>query len=189
MNEKLKNDGYVIIKNFLPKEFCNFIQIYFKIRQDTLEYDFDSQCNESKSFYSDPLIETILLTSCKKLSEVTEIDLIPQYSYCRIYSKGDELKIHTDRPECQFSATLCLGRPEKEPNSAIYMSQEKNENSGREVFLEVGDLCFYRGTEMFHWRKPFEQSWFLQCFLHYTDKNGIYGNLLYDGRRNLGLKK
>lgn len=189
MNADLEKNGYVVVKNFLPKEFCKFIQVYFKIRQDTLAYVIDEQCPKSKSFYADPLIETILLTSCKKLSEITEIDLIPQYSYTRIYGKGDELKIHLDRPECEFSATICLGRPSLESNSAIYMSKQNDKNSGTELFLEEGDLCFYRGTEMYHWRNPIEQSWLLQAFVHYTNKNGCYGNIIYDGRRSLGVYK
>jgi hypothetical protein len=189
MNAELEKNGYIVIKNFLPKELCKFIQVYFKIRQDTLEYTIDDQCPKSKSFYADPLIETLLITSCKKLSEITEIDLVPQYSYARVYGKGDELKIHRDRPECEFSATICLGRPSQETNSAIYMSKQDNINTGTELFLEEGDLCFYRGTEIYHWRKPFDQSWFLQAFIHYTDKNSPYGDRIFDGRRTLGIKK
>lgn len=189
MNDELKKNGYIIIKNFIPKEFCKFIQIYFKIKQDSLDYVIDDQCPLSKSFYADTLIETLLLTSCKKLSEISGVDLLPQYSYARVYAKGDHLKKHIDRPECQFSVTVCLGRPQNEPNSAIYMSKQNDENTGTELFLEEGDLCLYRGTEIYHWRKPFEQSWFLQAFMHYTDKNGPYGGRIFDGRRSLGIKK
>lgn len=189
MNAQLKENGYLVIKNFLSKDFCKFIQVYFKIRQDTLDYTIDSQCPKSKSFYADPVIETILLTSCKKLSEITEIDLIPQYSYARVYGQGDELKIHRDRPECEFSATLCLGTPSQQPKSAIYMSKYNDESTGAELVLEEGDLCFYRGTEMYHWRKPIDQTWLLQAFIHYTNKNGPYGNVIFDGRRTLAIKK
>lgn len=189
MNKNLEENGFLIIKNFLPLDFCKFTSLYFKIRQDTLEYDIDNQCPESKSFYADPLTETLLLSSCKKLSEVTEIELIPQYSYTRVYGYREVLKIHSDRPECQFSATLCLGRPKDYPIWPIYFSKENNINTGKELLLEEGDLCFYRGTEMYHWRNMLDAPWYLQSFLHFVDRNGPYGSKLFDNRRALGVKE
>lgn len=189
MNEEFKEKGYLVVRNFIPKELCRFSQVYYKIRQDALQYDIDHQCPESKSFYADPFCETLLLTSCKKLSEVTGLNLLPTYSYTRVYAKKDELVIHRDRPECQYSATLCLGRPLNEEISPIYMSKTDNVKDASELMLEEGDLCIYMGDRMYHWRKPFEQTWYLQTFLHYVDKDGQYGNRLYDGRRTLGIKK
>lgn len=189
MNKEFQEKGYLVVKNFIPKELCKFSQVYYKIKQDALQYDIDEQCPESKSFYADTFCETLLLTSCKKLSEITELELLPTYSYTRVYAKGDELVIHTDRPECQYSATLCLGRPPTEEISAIYMSESPDGSNASELLLEEGDLCIYMGTRMSHWRKPFEQSWYLQTFLHFVDKNDKYGNRLFDGRRSLGIKK
>jgi hypothetical protein len=189
MNEILNRDGYLIIKNFIPKELCQFANVYFKIKQDSLQYEIDSQCPESKSFYADTFIETLLLTSCKKLTEVTGINLIPQYSYARVYGKGEVLKIHRDRPECQYSATLCLSRPKELPIWPIFFSKEKNVSGENALLLEEGDLCFYKGTELYHWRNECMVPWHLQAFLHYVDKNDVYGNIIYDGRRSLGIKK
>lgn len=189
MHNKFHQDGYLIVKNFIPKDLCNFSKVYFKIRQDTLDFVIDPQCPESKSFYSDIFCETLLLSSCKKLSELTNIDLLPTYSYTRIYAKNDELKIHRDRPECQYSATLCLARPQKEKISPIYFSKYENGKDASELFLEEGDLCIYKGMEMWHWRNPFEQSWYLQTFLHYVDSKGPYAGNIFDGRRCLGISK
>lgn len=189
MNAEFQEKGYLVVKNFVPKDLCKFSQIYYKIRQDTLDYTIDDQCPLSKSFYADAFCETLLLTSCKKLSETIDVELIPTYSYTRVYGKKEDLVIHRDRPECQFSATLCLGRPSNEPISAIYMSKHEDKSHAAEVLLEEGDLCIYRGTEIYHWRNPFEQSWYLQTFLHYVDKNGPFGNRMFDGRRTLGVKK
>lgn len=189
MNKEFDKNGYLIIKDFIPKELCDFAKVYFKIRQDTLYFDIDSQCPESKSFYADTFCETLLLSSCKKLSELTDIELLPTYSYARIYAKGDELVTHVDRPECQYSATLCLGRPKNEPISPIYFARDKYGKDTKELLLEEGDLCVYKGNDMWHWRKPFEQSWYLQTFLHYVDKNGPYAHTIFDGRRCLGIQK
>lgn len=189
MNSELAEKGYVVLRNFFSKEICDFSRVYFRIRQETLEYDIDRQCPLSKSFYGDPFAESLMLSSAKKLSEITDLMLIPTYSYTRIYSKHEELVLHRDRPECQYSVTCCLGRPMSEPVSAIYFSKFEDGSNATEVFLEPGDVCIYRGMDIYHWRKPFEQSWYLQTFLHYVDGNDKYADRLYDGRRSLGIKK
>jgi hypothetical protein len=181
--------GYHVIRNFIPKELCDFAKVYYKIRQDTLEYDIDSQCPGSKSFYADPFCETLLLSGCKKISDEINIPLAPTYSYTRIYGQGDELKIHRDRGECEISATLCLGRPASDEISPIYFSRNETGHDKTELLLDEGDLCVYRGTELYHWRSPFKQTWYLQTFIHYVDMNGPYRNRIFDGRRCLGIKK
>ncbi len=181
--------GYQVIRNFIPKELCDFAKVYYKIRQDTLDYDIDSQCPGSKSFYADPFCETLLLTGCRKISDTIDVSLIPTYSYTRIYARGDELKIHRDRGECEYSATLCLGRPSSSDISPIYFSRCDTGQDETELLLDEGDLCVYKGTELYHWRKPFVQPWYLQTFIHYVDKNGPYRNQVFDGRRSLGIRK
>ena len=39
----------------------------------------------------------------------TGMDLVPTYSYTRLYEKGNILKRHKDRPSCEVSTTLHLG--------------------------------------------------------------------------------
>ena len=189
MNSNFGENGFLVIRNFIDSGICNFSKLYFKIRQDTLDYDIDEQCPLSKSFYGDAFCETLLLTAVKPLCEVSGINLIPTYSYTRVYAKDDELKIHTDREECEYSATLCLGRPKDEPISPIYFSKNKDGSGAVSFCLEEGDLCLYKGNIIYHWREPFTQKWYLQTFLHYVDGDGPYSHLAFDGRRTLGLKK
>ena len=39
------------------------------------------------------------------MQKETGLQLIPTYSYARIYKKGDILKRHKDRPSCEISTT------------------------------------------------------------------------------------
>jgi hypothetical protein len=57
------------------------------------------------------------------------------------------------------------------------------------ILKNPGDLCLYRGCDLYHWRPPFENKWYLQAFLHYVDGNGTYKDQLYDGRPFLAMKK
>ena len=68
-----------------------------------------------------------------------------------------------------------------------YNNESKHEFLKVPVNLEPGDMLIYKGCDLFHWREKFEGEHHLQAFLHYNDKNGPYGDNLYDGRENLGL--
>jgi hypothetical protein len=185
-----KEHGYQIVRNFLDADFVKFIQQYFilRIRAGHSELG-DIQAPNSFIFYGDPLIETILDNSCKSLSKFAGINLLPTYSYTRLYGCGDELKIHRDRPSCEISATLALGFPEGDKINSIYFSENEDGSNSTEIILNPGDLCIYRGCNLYHWRPKFTQKWYLQAFLHYVDENGEYKENIYDGRPCLGMSK
>jgi hypothetical protein len=113
-------------------------------------------------------------------------NLIPQYTYARIYKNGSDLKIHSDRPECQYSVTLCLGGDYEKP-WPIWIRDYAGKS--HEVPLDEGDMVVYHGTELEHWRDKFEGNMQYQLFMHYVDSEGEYKDRLFDGRPNLGLKK
>ena len=54
-------------------------------------------------------METLLMKVMPIMAEQTKLDLIPTYSYARVYEKGSILKRHKDRPSCEISTTLNLG--------------------------------------------------------------------------------
>lgn len=181
-----KKNKYLIIRNFLSEDFLGLIQDYFFVRAKSgAAQRKDSQAPGSFSFYSDPLMETILDRSCKELSKKSKVDLLPTYSYTRIYIEGNELLNHRDRPSCEISATLSLGF-EGEVNP-IYFSKNEDKTDAVEILLNPGDICLYRGCDLWHWRPPFKNKWYLQSFLHYVDANGPYKEWIYDERKFLAM--
>jgi hypothetical protein len=185
-----RETGYEIIRNFLEPEFVSFIQEYFFVRIKAQQARVgDVQAPFSYSFYGDPLLETILAKSCEPLSKIAGIKLLPQYSFTRLYQEKEELIIHRDRPSCEISATLSLGFPEGEEINSIYFSKNEDKSDATEIKLNPGDLCLYRGCDLYHWRESFKSQWYLQAFLHYVDENGPYADQIYDGRPFLGWLK
>jgi hypothetical protein len=190
MKNDFKENGFYVVKNFLEKDFINFIQEYFFVRIKAGHDDegLDFQIVQAKAFYADPLIETILLSSADSLSELIGVKLLPTYTYTRLYFYGAELKKHIDRPSCEISATLALGIPKNQSINPIYFSRDKDGKDAVEILLEPGDLCLYRGCELWHWRPQFNQNWYLQAFLHYVDADGPFGkDHLYDCRPFLAM--
>lgn len=183
-------DGYYVIKNFLEENFVQFIQSYFFTRINAGQAELgDEQAPNSFFFYGDPLMETILGSSTDSLGKIIGKNILPTYSYTRLYGQGDELLIHKDRPSCEISATISLGLPENEKINSIYFSKNEDKSDYTEIILSPGDLCIYQGYDLYHWREPFTQKWYLQSFLHYVDADGPYKNLIYDERPTLGMQK
>jgi len=142
----------------------------------------DAQVPNTWSNYSDLMCEIVLYRLLPLMEDITKLELIPNYSYTRIYKNGDVLKKHIDRPSCAISTTIFLGGEEW----PIYLKPKKEKQV--EVNLKQGDMLVYKGCEFVHWRNKFKGQNCGQVFLHYRDKNeeGAMSNI-FDGRTHLGL--
>jgi hypothetical protein len=129
---------------------------------------------------------------------ITGLDLVPTYSYARIYKHGDILKRHKDRPSCEISTTLNLGGDPWpiyiDGTGADNVIDEQrniikpNAPEGTKVLLEVGDMLVYSGCELEHWREPFKGQVCGQVFLHYNHRNGLFADKnKFDKRPLLGV--
>ena len=172
---------YHVIKNALSYELANFIFNYFLLKRDAVKWMYehdvtwdngllgswsDQQVPNTYSCYSDFAMETLLVKMLPVMAKETGLQLVPTYSYARIYKKGDILRRHKDRPSCEISTTLNLGG---EPwpifidgtGADAVIDEYKNIHKpnappGTKVLHEVGDMLVYSGCELEHWREPFE---------------------------------
>jgi signal peptidase I len=181
-------NGYEVIKQFIEKDFVEFTQDYFSLKINSGDMDLDDpQAKGNYTWYGDPLIETILQNSCEPIGNIIGVKIVPTYCFTRLYNKGDVLKKHLDRSSCEISATLSLGYSDDSSPNPICFSNNIDEIV--EIYLEPGDLCVYRGCDLYHWRPPIQNTWLLQSFLHFVDGEGQYKNFIYDGREYLGFPK
>ena len=184
-------DNYKVVKEAISFELANFLFNYFLLKREAVGYMYsnnwtydngvfgtwkDQQVPNTYSIYGDPVFDTLLMKMLPVMNRETGLDVIPTYSYARIYKKGDILKRHKDRPSCEISTTLNLGG---DPWS-IFLEGEK-------VDLNVGDMLIYEGCKLEHWREPFEGEHCGQVFLHYNNKKGEFKDInIFDGRDKLG---
>ena len=181
-------------------ELANFCYNYFLLKRDAINFMYqhnilpnnplhgtweDNQVPGAYSIYGDPVMDTLLVKVLPVMKEKTGLDLVPTYSYARVYEEGHELKRHKDRPSCEISTTLNLGgdlwpiylEPSGEPNK-----------EGIRIDLEPGDMLIYSGCDLEHWREPFKGKMCGQVFLHYNHINGPFAKEnLYDKRPMLGM--
>jgi hypothetical protein len=210
-----RNLKYQIIKKAISYELANFIFNYFMLKRDAVSFMYknnihsqsgllgtwtDEQVPNTYSNYADFAMETLMMKVLPVMQKETELQLIPTYSYARIYKNGDILKRHKDRPSCEISTTLNLGGDPwpifidgTGADSVIdeYKNIHKpNAPKGTEVLLDVGDMLVYSGCDLEHWREPFEGNICGQVFLHYNHVNGPFAEKnKFDGRPMLGVPK
>ena len=204
---------YQVIEKAVSYELANFIFNYFMLKRDAVDrmyknnitYDTgllgtwgDKQVPNTYSHYADPVMETLLMKVLPIMKRETDLDLIPTYSYARIYKQGDILKRHKDRPSCEISTTIHLGGTKWpifiDPTGSNNVVDEyknihrPNAPEGNKVLLDVGDMLVYSGCELEHWREPLEGNTCAQVFLHYNHVNGPFAEKnRFDKRPMLGI--
>jgi len=209
-----KKKKYLIIKKALSKEMSYFCTRYFTFKRQVahtlIEKKYispfetifgtwgDSQVPNAYCNYADLVMEVLLVELMPLMQKMTDLKLTPNYSYARIYKKGDVLHRHKDRFSCEISTTLNLGGDPwpiyLDPTGKDYVIDpyknimKPNAPKGIKILLQPGDMLVYKGNELEHWREPFEGEECSQVFLHYNNikTKGSTENL-FDTRPHLGL--
>ena len=211
-----KTKKYQVIKGALSKELANFIFNYMMLQRDAVDFMMknnkvnpanpfignrvDHQIPGAYSKYADWVMETLLMFMIPIMKAKTGMELVPTYSYTRLYEKGNILRRHKDRPSCEISTTLHLGGDEwpifLDPSGQNFVIDEFKQihkpgaPKGVRVDLKVGDMLIYSGCDLEHWREPFQGNVCSQVFLHYNHANGPYAKTnLFDKRPILGVPK
>jgi hypothetical protein len=178
-----EENGYVILKQFVPLLMCDYISENIKVLEVSSYFDYgDTQVEKAFSAAAPVITETLLDVMSPILSQAINCELYPTYSYMRIYVKGAKLERHQDRPSCEVSATLPLSYD----SPSIWPLYIEAGNKVIGVELEPGDALIYKGIEIPHWREAFEGERQVQVFLHYVRKDGDYSEYKFDKRPHLG---
>ena len=211
-----KKNKYQVIRGAISKELANIAYTYLQISAEADNWMLTNQVTHDKNplvgnfkdkqvpgsyaKYADRLMETLLIKTIPVMKAKTNLDLIPTYSYTRLYRTGNILNRHKDRPSCEISTTLCLGGD----TWSIFIDPTGSNNvideykgvmkpdapKGNKIDLNPGDMLIYSGCELEHWREPFQGKLCGQVFLHYNHANGPYAKTnLYDKRPMLGIVK
>ena len=196
-----KKNKYQVIRKVLSPEMTYFCSRYFTFKRQVATTLFDhkyispfesmfgswadDQIPNTYSHYAYLVMEVLLAELLPLMMKKTGLKLTPNYSYARIYKKGDELKRHKDRFSCEISTTLNLGG---DPWPIFLEPSGKKGMKGVKIDLKPGDMLVYRGCDLEHWREPFEGDSCTQVFLHYNNlkTKGSEENL-FDRRPHLGL--
>ncbi len=182
----VNNLGFCIVRDALPLSVVQLLQTQFEmVRYLNPAADInrgDGAVPNSFSFYASFPSESLLVTMQSAIEQIVDVPLLMSFSYFRIMYTGAFLPLHRDRPNCEYSATICIEEDVDYPYP-IFMK----DLSGvvHEVFLSPGDMAVYKGCEVQHWRLPYQGQRHIQTFVHYVDANGPYREFELDKRTGI----
>lgn len=170
--ELLEKQKAIHVKNLVSEDLLKFFTNVL-IRESVIALKKqDTQVPNALSImHHEVVFETLLERVWPTMEQIVGEELIPTYAYARLYSNGDELKPHKDRPACEVSASIQLGRSHHYA-WPIFMG-------GTRIDMAEGDAVIYKGCEIEHWRSVCdgpEGYYSGQVFLHYVKANGAYAD-------------
>lgn len=179
MNARLEQNNFLFVPNFISQEHAQALNQEFFILERDNGCTKDNQAPNSPAIYNfKPFLELL----CQKTNEVTNLieeQVLPTYTYARIYKNGEVLNRHRDRPACEISLTVHLGG-----DADWGISVQKPSGEEATLDLKQGDAMLYLGCVADHWRStPFSGQNYSQVFLHYVRSNGPHAWAYFDKKQ------
>ena len=187
--EAFAKNRYVYLSGVLNREDCEQLTNYMFDLYNKGQLEKDPQCPLSDSIYGSEVFDAILEKLATPLSAQLGVELLPTYTYARIYRPNETLVKHKDRESCEISGTMTLGFDPGSGIWPIFFGKNDDDVVGTPMEINTGDLVMYRGNELNHWRPQYKGQWQVQVFFHYVDANGPHKDFAYDKRPTLGIKR
>tara|TARA_R110000803_G_scaffold106364_1_gene174444 strand:- start:234 stop:854 length:621 start_codon:yes stop_codon:yes gene_type:complete len=190
LRDSLNNEGYCQVNNIFHPQLIDYFKLSSGLLQledlysDKEENNLVKSTNKrDKAQYAPFIGETLLLYLTSIYSKISGKNLTPTYSFYRNYFQGNSLNRHTDRPSCQYSATIQIDSS-KDESWPIWIQSKNRQDI--ECNSKIGDAVFYKGEEVEHWREELQYEYSSHLFLHWVDKDDpTYKEFWLDGRKNL----
>lgn len=177
MNTQLAENNYIIINNFISLSKAKSLAEQFNTYCAEYDVPDDPQVLNSQSKYDFiPFVE-LLVEKNEIVGKLVGENVLPTYSYARIYRHGNILPGHVDKCQCEISLTVNL---ECDNIWDIWIETPKGK---KYVSLGPGDAMLYLGMEGMHGREPFNGESCTQVFLHYVRSDGPYFRTYFDKKQ------
>lgn len=175
MRLEIIQNNYLHVPRFITDYEAQLLAKEFKEYCKKFNIQGDPQAPNSHAMYNFlPFVKLLV----KKISHVNELlgeEVLPTYTYARVYKNGSVLERHRDRPACEISFTINL---EKDTDWPLYF--QRPDNSEAQAELTPGDAVLYLGCQADHWRNKFEGKEHTQLFMHYVRSNGTKSWAFFD---------
>lgn len=177
----------VKLENFFDDTVLNLLTEYYLSHPDLKIEKSQGYIawNGSKtlSLSGDHLSNSMGNTLAKHLSSILNREVLPSYSYARVYEKGSELLKHTDRDACELTLSINIYHDDNVSEN-LYMSNSLDDSSDYiTIESRPGDIIIFNGSNdngFVHWRDPIKSEKILQLFCHYVYKDGDKSHLAFE---------
>ena len=167
MQLEIIQNNYLHVPGFITSDEACTLAKEFKKHCLKFNLQGDPQAPNSQTIYNFLPFLRLLISKIPQVNTLLGEEVLPTYTYARVYKEGSELQRHRDRPACEISLTINLN---KDVNWPIYF--QRPDDSETSLELNPGDAVLYLGCQADHWRNKFEGEEHIQVFLHYVRAYG-----------------
>jgi hypothetical protein len=165
--------GYVGLDGLVPPFHIGAMRRYYRahLRAGTFKFG-DDQVSRRHIAHNEPVASYVHHQLTTLVGDLAETEIKPSYSYLAAYHSGSVLERHTDRPQCEYSVTLCIdATPEPQAQSAWPIDLDTTDGRLR-VWQHIGDGLLYRGRYIPHSRERLPEGYSsTSLLLHYVDQS------------------
>ena len=184
LTKKYTFDEYnpLVVENVFCDSFLKMIQNYYSTNIKNKVYALgDKQSNRYKG-HNEPMSRFLQYEILPLIEHVVGSKLEPTYTYLSCYVKGSDLPAHTDRPECQYTVSFMIDKPDglewpiyvdkrKEPikfkgRYRDYINSDNIEHC-IPVDCNAGGIMMFNGTDHIHFREHLTEEYCNIALLHY----------------------
>lgn len=173
-------DGYRVVDALLTPEQCAFLRQSMDLSREAgkMRVANNRAYRGPNNQYAPIPAQMFLGSLTAKMSALVGRELLPSFSFWRIYQHGDVLNAHKDRNACEVTVTISLTPGAEDACWPIGVADLHGQSHNIE--LPLGSGLLYQGTEVNHWRDPLTIAQHYQMFLHYVAADGPFAALLHD---------
>lgn len=169
-----------IVNNVITKESLQIIQSFIRDAIKNNEFVLgDRQSNRYKA-RDETITRFLHYELVPVIRKLTNRPVKPTYTYLACYTKDADLPAHTDQPDCEYTVSFVIDKPEN-ANWPIYFDKTKQNrpNKGRyydwnpdqgdciPCDCDSGGLMMFNGTDHIHYRNACEYDYYNIVLLHY----------------------
>ena len=166
----------------LSQDECNTINNELQTFEKNNNFHY-SRVDNSPAFSNPPIGVKMLHELQDTISQSVGKDLLPTYSYGRIYKTGNVLPKHVDREASEFGVSITTQSDIEWPMFWEHDGEEIEESA------DVGEALIYKGSKTPHWRKEYKGKQQIQLLLFYVDSEGVFSHLHNDKFVGTSLNK
>jgi hypothetical protein len=150
---RFRDKGYAPVGNLIHPFNLAALRRYYRyaIRSGAVRLG-DEQSPRRYAVHNESVARFFHHQIANAVSAIVGEPVKPSYVYLASYLNGADLKKHTDRPQCEFSVTLCLDfSPEPQLATSWPIHLDTPEGTVT-VYQALGDGLVYGGTQVPHYR-------------------------------------
>lgn len=181
--EEFRLRGVVVLPNVVGDEALALIAQYMTLRIATKGMPEEVGGPGALAAYADPVSESLLNLFTPFVASLAGEEVVPSFSYLRVYREEQSLPAHVDRDACVYTMTLAVMG--KGAGKEWEIRCTCVDDSSLDYALKPGDGVLMRGREVLHWRAPLSDGWAALVFLHWVDGSAPRESW-YDGRIGVG---